>query len=299
MGEKSAVVCDITGQVIKYGLAEDYTPIYKFPAILGRPKNSKSIGEKIKDLEIKEILFGNDALQLQSELNISYPIKDGIIENWEDMTLLLEYIFKCDNIKMDPKNTKIFLTQTTMNTAKNREKISEIMFKHFGFHSVFIGKHAAAFLIGQGITAGVVIDFHENFTDISPVHMMVLKDLVKRVPASDNNKNISELIFNTIQSADVEVRLDLFKRIALIGDTNIQPSTIENDVKHLYLKNVLLNDSEKLKRFKVRVDKYASDNEKVYVGGALLAKVNIERDAFWITKKEFESIGLKVLDKCI
>lgn len=40
-------------QFVKYGLAEDYSPIYKFPAIVGRPKNEAQIGEKINDLEIK------------------------------------------------------------------------------------------------------------------------------------------------------------------------------------------------------------------------------------------------------
>lgn len=40
-------------QIIKYGLAQDYSPVYRFPTAVGRPKSEKSVGKIIEGVEIK------------------------------------------------------------------------------------------------------------------------------------------------------------------------------------------------------------------------------------------------------
>ena len=38
-------------------------------------------------------MIGDEANPLRSFLEIQYPIKEGIVENWDDMTKLWEYTF--------------------------------------------------------------------------------------------------------------------------------------------------------------------------------------------------------------
>ncbi len=60
---------------------------------------------------------------------------------------------------------------------------------------------------------------------------------------------IAELLFSTINSADLDIRSDLYKHIVLSGGSTMYPglpSRLERELKQLYLERVLKGDVEKL-----------------------------------------------------
>ena len=60
---------------------------------------------------------------------------------------------------------------------------------------------------------------------------------------------IAELVFNTIQSADIDMRSELYKHIVLSGGSTMYPglpSRLEREIKQLYLQRVLKNDGSNL-----------------------------------------------------
>lgn len=60
---------------------------------------------------------------------------------------------------------------------------------------------------------------------------------------------IAELLFNTIQAADIDTRADFYQHIVLSGGTTMYPglpSRLEREIKQLYLERVLKGDTEKL-----------------------------------------------------
>ena len=60
---------------------------------------------------------------------------------------------------------------------------------------------------------------------------------------------IAELLFNTIQAADIDTRAELYKHIVLSGGSTMfpgLPSRLEREIKQLYLEQVLKGDTEKL-----------------------------------------------------
>jgi hypothetical protein len=60
---------------------------------------------------------------------------------------------------------------------------------------------------------------------------------------------IAELVFNTIQAADIDMRTELYKHIVLSGGSTMYPglpSRLEREIKQLYLERVLKNDIDKL-----------------------------------------------------
>lgn len=62
-------------------------------------------------------------------------------------------------------------------------------------------------------------------------------------------QGIAELVFNTIQTADIDMRPELYKHIVLSGGSTMYPglpSRLEREIKQLYLERVLKNDIEKL-----------------------------------------------------
>lgn len=62
-------------------------------------------------------------------------------------------------------------------------------------------------------------------------------------------QGIAELVFSTIQAADIDIRSELYKHIVLSGGSTMYPglpSRLEREIKQLYLQRVLKNDITKL-----------------------------------------------------
>lgn len=60
---------------------------------------------------------------------------------------------------------------------------------------------------------------------------------------------MSEMLFNTIQSVDIDIRAELYKHIVLSGGSTMYPglpSRIEKDMTQMYLDRVLKGDESRL-----------------------------------------------------
>ena len=60
---------------------------------------------------------------------------------------------------------------------------------------------------------------------------------------------MAELLFNTIQAADIDTRSEFYKHIVLSGGSTMYPglpSRLEREIKQLYLARVLKGDTAKL-----------------------------------------------------
>jgi actin-related protein 2 len=103
---------------------------------------------------------------------------------------------------------------------------------------------------------------------------------------------IAEFLFNTIQSADVDVRSSLYKAIVLSGGSSMYPglpSRLEKELKQLWLTKVLGGNPERLnvctdapargttltrfQKFKVRIEDPPRRRHMVFLGGAVLANI--------------------------
>lgn len=333
-------------------------------------------------------MVGDEASQLRSMLEISYPMENGMVRNWEDMCHVWDYTFGPKKMNVDPVNTKILLTEPPLNPLKNREKMIEVMFEKYGFHSAYIAIQAVLTLYAQGLISGVVIDSGDGVTHICPVYeSYALPHLTKRLDIAGRDitkylikllllrgyafnhsadfetvrmmkeklcyigydiemeqklalettvlvesytlpdgriikvggerfeapealfqphlinvegQGIAELVFSTIQAADIDIRPELYKRIVLSGGSTMYPglpSRLEREIKQLYLERVLKNDIDKLSKFKIRIDDPPRRKDMVFIGGAVLAGLNKNKDEFWMSKEEYQEMGLKVLSK--
>ncbi len=127
---------------------------------------------------------------------------------------------------------------------------------------------------------------------------------------------IAEFLFNTIQSADVDVRSDLYKAIVLSGGSSMYPglpTRLEKEMKQLWLSRVLQGDPTRLsvcvlpcsrefliligQKFKVRVEDPPRRRHSVFIGGAVLANIMRNNEHMWVSKAEWEEIGERALTK--
>ncbi|KAI3387590.1 hypothetical protein SNEBB_000155 [Seison nebaliae] len=113
------------------------------------------------------------------------------------------------------------------------------------------------------------------------------------------SKGMAELLFDTIQSADIDVRSSLYNKIYLSGGSTMYPglpSRLERELKQLYLTKVLNNDESRLKNFKLRVEDPPNRKHMVFWGGAVFANLIKDIDSFWINKQDYFELGV---DKCL
>mmetsp|Transcript_34742 Transcript_34742/g.56269 ORF Transcript_34742/g.56269 Transcript_34742/m.56269 type:complete len:358 (+) Transcript_34742:244-1317(+) len=147
--------------------------------MVGRPMLRAE--EKIESRELKDIHIGDDCVSLRHTLQVSYPIDNGIIRNWDDMIHVWEYTFT-HKLNINPKECKILLTEPPLNPKENRENMIRIMFERFGFQAVYVQTQAVLTLYAQGLVTGVVVDIGDGVTHIVPVYEnYVLKHLTKRL----------------------------------------------------------------------------------------------------------------------
>ncbi|WFD29582.1 Arp2/3 complex subunit, actin nucleation center [Malassezia sp. CBS 17886] len=111
---------------------------------------------------------------------------------------------------------------------------------------------------------------------------------------------MAETLFQTIQSAAVDVRPELYKHIVLSGGSSMYPglpSRLEKEMKQLYLTHVLRGDGARLPHFKIRIEDPPRRKHMVFLGGAVLADIMKGRDSFWISRDEWYEQGPRALDR--
>ena len=109
--------------------------------------------ERLGDVEIKDIMVGDEAEQYRNYLQLSQPMEHGIVKNWEDMKHLWDYTFN-EKLKVDPVGRKVLLTEPPMNPKVNRQKMCQVMFEEYGFGGVYVAVQAVLTLYAQGSLCG-------------------------------------------------------------------------------------------------------------------------------------------------
>ncbi|KAH8860697.1 Actin-related protein 2-A [Schistosoma japonicum] len=369
------VVCDNGTGFVKCGYAGATFPEFIFPSLIGRPILRAT--SRVGNLEVQDLMIGDEASELRQMLEISYPLENGIVRNWDDMIHLYDYIFGPKKMNIDPKHAKILLTEPPLNPLSNREKMVEVMFENYGFNALFIAIQATLTLYAQGLMTGVVVDSGDGVTHICPVYegislphltrrlnLLLLRGyafnqtadfetirqmkeklcyvaydvkqeqslaldttvLVKKYTLPDGRVikvggelfgapealfqphlidregvGISELLFNTIQAADIDTRPAFYKHIVLSGGSTMYPglpSRLEREIKQLYLQNVLKGDTERFAKFKMCIEAPPQRKHMVFIGGSVLANImKNDRRTTWLTRAEYEEKGLKVLER--
>ena len=69
-------------------------------------------------------------------LKLRYPVNHGIVESWDDMELLWRNVY--NELKVNPKEYPVLLTEPNLNPVSHRLKLAEIFFSKYGAPAVFI-----------------------------------------------------------------------------------------------------------------------------------------------------------------
>ena len=116
----------------------------------------------------KQLLI-NDFLQekYRGLLKLNYAIEHGVVKNWESMELIWRNIF--EDLKVNPKEHPVLLTEPPNNPFANRQRIAEIFFEKFDVPQLFFHTTPALALYSKGLTSGTVLDVGDGCCHASAI----------------------------------------------------------------------------------------------------------------------------------
>jgi len=218
-----AIIDNGTGYT-KMGYAGNYQPNFIVPTVIStideKKAASSGLSTRVADLDF---YIGDKALQKREGYNIDYPIKHGIIDNWDNME---KYWQRCifQYMRFDPEEHYVMLTEPPLNSPENREYTAEVMFETFNVPGLYIAVQAvlalcAAKLSGKAEDArvtGTVIDSGDGVTHVIPVvDGYVIGSCIKHIPLAgrDVTNFILEFLRNRGEKIPSEDQLDVARMI--------------------------------------------------------------------------------------
>lgn len=115
-------------------------------------------------------MYADEAAPYRKMLEISYPIDEGLIKNWEDFEKLWSYTFHTKMGKSkDLSDTCILVTEAAKCPAENRKRMADILFNNFGFKAILFETQALLSLMAEGHHTGCVLDSGDGVTHVIPV----------------------------------------------------------------------------------------------------------------------------------
>jgi actin beta/gamma 1 len=160
------VILDNGSGMCKAGFAGEDAPAAVFPDIVGRPRNNIGI---VHGSGCKDEYIGDEAVKMMGVLNLEYPIKTGVVENWEDMEKVWHHCFY-NELRIAPEECEgVLMTEAPRNIRVNREKMVETMFETFNVNNIYVAIQAVMSLYSAGRTTGLVVDSGDGVTHTVPV----------------------------------------------------------------------------------------------------------------------------------
>ena len=151
--ENEPIIIDNGSGKLKAGLADDDSPKYVFPTIIGEPKAPGIL----VGMDQKDFYVGNEVKDKESVLNLTYPIQKGIIVDLDQMKNIWSHLMNTE-LRVSPEDHRIFMTEPPKNPKKNRSELTKMMFEEFHVNKFYLQTQAVLSLYASGKTTGTVVD---------------------------------------------------------------------------------------------------------------------------------------------
>ncbi len=168
-GEAAALVVHNGSGNIKAGLAGDAYPRAVFPSIVCRPSSTS-----VRMACIQQHSYVGDEAQskrgvLPGVLKLNYPIEHGIVTNWDDMEEIWRHTFY-NELRVDPEEHPVLLTEAPLNPKYNRERMMLIMFDSFYVPAVCVVLGAVLSLYASQRSTGIVVHSGDAVSYTVPIY---------------------------------------------------------------------------------------------------------------------------------
>jgi len=229
--DTQAVVIDNGSGMMKAGYGQQESPEVYFSSVIGRPKYGTMVGS-----EVKEHYIGKEAIDKRGVLSLSYPVANGIVNDWDDMTKIWEHTYY-NELRCEPTERPAHLTEAPKNPTKNREKMLEIFMDQFQVPAFYVSVQAVLALYSSGRTTGCVYDSGDGVSHTVPVYDgFSLKHAIKRANLAGRELTgylgdiLNESGINLTSSAEFDIVRDIKEKKTYVAlDYEAEMEAFSND----------------------------------------------------------------------
>ncbi|KAG0024015.1 hypothetical protein BGZ80_006666 [Entomortierella chlamydospora] len=119
-----------------------------------------------------------------SELTVSTPIRNGIVDDWAAMEALWRHVlFRELGIKRSRNASPVLMVVPTDWTKEEHERITQIFFENFNVPGLYLAEEPLMTLYGCAAVTGLVIDIGHNKTEITPIlDTQIQRNAIQTIP---------------------------------------------------------------------------------------------------------------------
>eukprot|EP00924_Labyrinthula_sp_SR-Ha-C_P000040 snap_masked-scaffold_60-processed-gene-0.11-mRNA-1 protein AED:0.20 eAED:0.22 QI:0/-1/0/1/-1/1/1/0/361 len=189
---KKVIVMDLGSYRLRTGYAGEEAPLVRIRTVLGRQEFYSMFGF----LEYAQLYFDDEAISKSKNIPMNFPIKSGIVTNWDDMIEIWRHTFYTA-LQVKPSEYPIILSEAPLNPKKQRQRTMEIMFEHFSVPSLCVYNSAFLSLYSSGRITGVVLDSGFHVSRCVPIfegHLILYSIVQNRVGGNKISKYLKQLL---------------------------------------------------------------------------------------------------------
>lgn len=225
--EQPPLIFDNGTGLVKCGFAGEEAPRAVFPCIVGRAKQNAPIMAGMGNA--RSVYVGDLAQQKRGILALEYPIVNGIIQNWDEMENIWHHSFY-NELRVDPREHRVLLTEAPLNPKENRIKMAEMMFEKFEVPQIYVAIQAILSLYSTGATTGIVTDAGDGVSHIVPIyegfgmtHAISRINLAGRELTNFMVKLLTQRGHHLRTSAEIEIGRDIKEKLCYVAeDLNLE-----------------------------------------------------------------------------
>ncbi|ELT93218.1 hypothetical protein CAPTEDRAFT_101436, partial [Capitella teleta] len=174
-------------------------------------------------------------------LTIRHPMEHGIVQDWNEMERIWQYIYSKDQLQTFSEEHPVLLTEAPLNPRRNREKAAEVFFETFNVPALFISMQAVLSLYASGRTTGVVLDSGDGVSHAVPIyegfampHSIMRTDIAGRDVTRFLRLLLRKEGHNFHTSAEFEIVRTIKERACYLSTNPQKEETVDSVEKQQY-----------------------------------------------------------------
>ena len=117
----------------------------------------------MSSLGLKDCYVGSQAQSLRGILSISHPIRQGVVQNWDDLETIWTHIVESE-LKTDSSAQPMLITQMPLASEEDETQMAEILMEKLNVPAMFIANKSVMSLYGGGNMTGISVDSGHDTT---------------------------------------------------------------------------------------------------------------------------------------